>query len=303
MLGEFFYWLFNMSIIASVVGLIVLLIRKIRFIPRRVSLFLWFIPFIRMCIPFGINSSYSLLSLVSRITRNVIIFQPIDGITISETNVVMAANSYSPFAYKTDFLKSLFEISAIIWLIGVIVIVLTLIVVYISTIHAIKTAHHCNSNIYFSDNISCPAVYGIIRPRIVLPSSLFGQDNTYIIQHEKTHIRHLDNLWRILYILATAIHWYNPLSWCFLKSFLEDIEFCCDESTVAKLSDKERKEYSHTLLRFTQDSGVFLSAFGGSKIHARIENVLSYKKMSVISFVFFAVLVSTLGFVLITNAG
>ncbi len=303
MLGEIFYWLFNMSIIASVSGLIVLLIRKLKIIPYRVSLFLWLIPFIRMCIPFGMNSSYSLLSLVSSITKNVVVFQPIDEITFSETNVLMAANSYSPFTYKTAYLKKLFEISAIIWLVGLIVIVLTLLVIYISTIHEMQLAQHFNNNVFFSNNVRCPAVYGIIKPRIVLPNSLTGQDTSYIIQHERTHIRHHDNLWRIMFILATAIHWYNPLCWCFLKSFLEDIEFSCDESIVANLSDKERKEYSCMLLQFTQDNSFFLSAFGGSKIHARIENILSYKKLTVFSFTCFSVLVSTISFVLMTNVG
>ena len=49
MLGEFCYWIFNMSIIASVMGLLVLLIRKVKVIPHRVSVFLWVVPFLRMC--------------------------------------------------------------------------------------------------------------------------------------------------------------------------------------------------------------------------------------------------------------
>ena len=40
MLGEIFYWIFNMSIAASLCGLAVLLIRAIKIIPRRVSVWL-----------------------------------------------------------------------------------------------------------------------------------------------------------------------------------------------------------------------------------------------------------------------
>ena len=58
MIGEVCYWIFNMSIIASFMGLIVMLIRKLRFIPHRVSVFLWIIPFLRMVIPVGLNSPY-----------------------------------------------------------------------------------------------------------------------------------------------------------------------------------------------------------------------------------------------------
>ena len=50
MLAEIFYWLFNMSIAASVTGCVLLLLRRIRWIPRRVTAALWAIPFLRMWI-------------------------------------------------------------------------------------------------------------------------------------------------------------------------------------------------------------------------------------------------------------
>ena len=91
MLGEICYWILNMSIIASFMGLIILLIRRIKFIPHRVTVFLWLIPFIRMTVPFGINSPYSLMSLISKFTtRTVTVFQPADDLAFSFTNSVMA---------------------------------------------------------------------------------------------------------------------------------------------------------------------------------------------------------------------
>ena len=48
MLGEFCYWIVNMSITASVTGLVVMAARKIKAVPRRFSVFLWIIPFVRM---------------------------------------------------------------------------------------------------------------------------------------------------------------------------------------------------------------------------------------------------------------
>lgn len=65
MLGEIFYWIFNMSITAAMAGLIVLLIRTVRKVPRRVVCCLWIVPFLRMAVPLGFNSPYSLLSLLS----------------------------------------------------------------------------------------------------------------------------------------------------------------------------------------------------------------------------------------------
>ena len=49
MLGEIFYWIFNMSIAATICMVPVLLLRLIKKIPRRIFIWLWLVPFIRMC--------------------------------------------------------------------------------------------------------------------------------------------------------------------------------------------------------------------------------------------------------------
>ena len=58
MLDTVFYWLFNMSIVAGVCGLIIVLLRLVKKIPRRITTVLWAIPFIRMCVPFGVSGRY-----------------------------------------------------------------------------------------------------------------------------------------------------------------------------------------------------------------------------------------------------
>lgn len=96
MLGETFYWIFNMSITAAVTGLVVLLIRTVRKIPRRVIYYLWIIPFLRMVIPLGLNSPYSLMSLISRFTtRTVTVFMTADNIGLSMTNCVIVFKTVS----------------------------------------------------------------------------------------------------------------------------------------------------------------------------------------------------------------
>ena len=158
-------------------------------------------------------------------------------------------------------------------------------------------------NIYLSGKVDSPAVYGITRPKIILPESYQDKDLKYIIKHEKTHIRRLDNLWRIMGFFAAAVHWFNPLSWIFLKAFLTDIELACDEMAISGLETEERKDYARTLLNSTRSKSVLVSAFGGAKVRTRIENVLSYKRMTLFSSIGFAVLILFIVFTLITNAG
>lgn len=303
-IGEICYWLINMSIVASFMGLIVMLLRKIRFIPRRVSVFLWIIPFLRMTVPVGLNSPYSLMSLVSRFTtRTVTVYQPSDDIAFSFSNSIRAAESYSPITYKVNILGTVFSVAGMIWIVVSLALLIALTLIYVSIKNAVADSRHLESNIFFSDKVDSPAVYGIIRPKIIIPGSYKDMELKYIIRHEKTHIKRLDNLWRILGFITASVHWFNPLSWVFLKAFLNDLELSCDEMAVSGYDKEERKEYARTLLTCSGSKSLLVSAFGGAKVRTRIENVLSYKKMTAFSALGFALLVVVIIFTLITNAG
>lgn len=304
MIGEICYWIFNMSIVASFMGLIVLALRKIRIIPHRLSVFFWLIPFFRMCIPVGLNNPYSLMSLISKFTtKTVTVYDPGYDIAFSATNTLMAADSYSPMTYKINMLDGVFKAAGTVWLTVALAILIALTVIYITTKAEISDSVHLKDNIYLSEKVTGPAVYGIIRPKIILPSSYEEKELEYIIRHEKTHIRRLDNLWRIIGFITASVHWFNPLSWIFLKAFLADLELACDEMAVAGLSSDERKEYARTLLSCSQSKSMLVSAFGGAKVRTRIENVLSYKRMTLVSAAGLTALIVIIIYTLITNAG
>ena len=200
-------------------------------------------------------------------------------------------------------LEKVFDVASVIWVIVLFAILLTLAVIYLTTLHEMKDAVPLRDHIYLSDKIISPAVYGMIKPRIILPMSYKDKDIELIILHEKMHIRRADNLWRILAFLIVAAHWFNPLCWIFLKLFLEDLELSCDERVLAKLDDHRVKEYAHSLLESRQNVTIFASAFGGAKIRTRIENILSFKKMTWLSLTVFLSLIATIFYVLLTNAG
>lgn len=304
MLGEFFYWIFNMSIASSLMGFIVLAVRALRAIPRRISVFLWAVPFLRMCIPLGINNPYSLMTLISRFTtKTVTVYQPTDGVSFSITNFVMAANSYFPITYKVNLLDGIFSVASFIWLAMALAIIIALWVLYFTTVREIKSAEHFKDNIYLSEKVRSPAVYGIFKPRIILPCGYREKEIKYIVRHESTHIRRLDNLWRVLAFTIVAVHWFNPLAWLFLRLFLADLELACDEAAIAKYDGTEKKEYALSLVDAAEEKSLFVSAFGGAKIRTRVENILSYKRMTLISLIGFSVLVTAIIIVLITNAG
>lgn len=304
MLQEVFYWVFNMSITATVTGMLILLIRLIKKFPRRITVFLWIIPFLRMTIPFGMNSPYSLMSLLSKFTtKTIVMYQPTEDLSFSMMNSVMAADTYFPITYKVNLLENVFGVTSVIWIIISSAVLLMLIATYFSTLYELRDSIRLNDGIYLSKKVLSPAVYGIVRPKIILPESYKDRDYSIVALHEKTHIRCLDNLWRIIAFVIVAVHWFNPFCWLFLKAFLADIELSCDERVVSKLGADRAKDYATALLENRQETTVFASAFGGAKIQTRIENILSFKKMTWFSLVVFIILISVIFYVLLTNAG
>ncbi|MCH5204580.1 MAG: peptidase M56 BlaR1 [Oscillospiraceae bacterium] len=303
MLQEVFYWIFNMSITSAVTGLAVMLIRLIKKLPKRIAVFLWLIPFFRMTVPFGLNSPYSLMSLLSKITtKTITVYRPAEDVSFSMTNFVMAANSYFPITYRVNILEKVFDIASVIWMIVYLAILLMLTVMYFTTLYEIKDATRLRDNIYLSDKIISPAVYGIIKPKIILPLSYKDKDIELVVLHEKTHIRCADNLWRVIGFIIVAAHWFNPLCWIFLKLFLADMELSCDERVLLKLGSERAREYALALLESKQSATVFASAFGGARIRTRIENILSFNKMTWFSLTVFIALLLAIFYVLLTNA-
>ena len=115
MLSEIFYWVWNMSITASIAGGIVQLILRIKRLPRRIAVLLWLIPFLRMSLPFGLDSPWSLLGLLSRLTtRSIVLYRSAGGISFSMLNSTQAADSYFPLIYRTELLERIFQIASIV---------------------------------------------------------------------------------------------------------------------------------------------------------------------------------------------
>lgn len=281
MLGEAFYWLLNMSIFSAFVGIIVLIIGSFKKLPRRFARALWVLPFLRMSVPIALSSKYSLMSLIDHITV-VRVSSDAFGDIFGSANFIMAAEYYYPFTYKSGALGKLFGVASIVWLIVAAALLLTFFVLYFRETSELRGAVCFKDNIYISDNASSPAVYGVFHPKMVLPSGWENRDLKYILAHENAHIKGFDNLWRVLAFVIAAIHWFNPFSWLFLKRFLHETELACDERVLARLVESEKKDYASALIDCAEAKSAFSSAFGGARIKARIENILSYERLSVL---------------------
>ena len=303
--GDAFYWALGMSVTAVAAALPVLALRRLRRVPRRVVAALWALPFLRMCVPVGLNSPFSLTALLLRLTsgRSVAVYRPTQGVTLSVLNTVGAAERYFPNEYQAQALERVFAVSAWVWIAVAAALVLTMAAVYAAALRGLRAAEPLGDGVWLAPGAGTPAVYGLFRPKIVVPEAPAGEDARYVLLHERAHIRRLDNLWRLLGLAAAAAHWFNPLAWVFLKLFLADLELACDESVLARLPEEARGGYARALLSCAEKGGVFASPFGGAKLSRRIGAAVSYRRLTAASAVGFAALAAAIAFAALTNAG
>ncbi|MBO6061490.1 MAG: hypothetical protein J6P98_05185, partial [Clostridia bacterium] len=135
--------------------------------------------------------------------------------------------------------------------------------------------------IYRCDGIKSPFVFGIIRPRIYLPSSLPDERLAPVLAHERAHIARGDNIRRLLGCVVLAAHWMNPLVWLGFALFCRDIEAACDERVIKDMDREARADESEALLALSAPKGFEFAcpaAFGETGVKWRIKNVLNYKK-------------------------
>lgn len=301
MLTDIFYWLLNMSITGTIAGLLVLLIRTYPKLPRRAACVLWGIPLVRLWLPALVVSPYSLLTLFAVPSSKVVSIPGLEDSVYAIMNVGGMAQTYFPITFKVTLLQRIFQTASIVWLTAAVIMLLCLLATYLSGIRAARKATRLRDRVYLSDQVDSPAVYGIIDPRILIPFPEKDSDFTYVLMHERAHIRRLDNLWRVLALVTAAVHWFNPFIWIFLKFFFSDLEKACDEAVLKTCTEAQKREYAAALLNRCESRHIFVSAFGGAGIHSRIMNIMTYRKMSVFSAVCMIVFFLVLAFLLLTN--
>ena len=135
-----------------------------------------------------------------------------------------------------------------------------------------------------------PVVFGLIRPRIVLPRGFDWEDTAaqHILLHERVHISRWDNLVKIAAIAAVCVHWFNPLVWICFRLCSDDMEASCDERVLKVLGEESRKDYARSLLSMAEAQhrrmGVMpFLAFGESNLKQRVGNILKYHKKTLLS--------------------
>ena len=145
---------------------------------------------------------------------------------------------------------------------------------------------------------------GLFRPVIYLPGSLDPWERTFIIAHERYHIRRGDHIFKALGFLALTIHWFNPLVWLAFSLASRDMEMSCDEAVIRKLGEDVRADYSASLLNLATGHRLFTGtplAFGEGDPTGRVRNLAKWKKPAFWVIVICSVLCAFLTTALLTD--
>jgi len=191
-----------------------------------------------------------------------------------------------------------------VWIVGVVGAILAVAILYYLTSSELRNAILVKDNIYCSEMVQSPLVYGIFRQRIIIPRDYIDKKEQleYMLLHEAVHVRRHDNLIRAIAIFTACVHWFNPFVWIFMKLFIDDMELTCDTKAVKPLSMEARKQYAQTLINVSSRQQIFMStAFGKSNVKVRVMNVMTYKKLSIFALAATLIFVVAISAILLTN--
>jgi beta-lactamase regulating signal transducer with metallopeptidase domain len=286
MMEKLFLQIINMSITSSYVILFIILIRLfLNKLPKILSYGLWSIGFLRLILPFSFESIYSIISINTQTIPKDIIYRTTPEINSGIKAVDSVINKVLPEVTSAGASVNPIQIwigfGAFIWAAGLFLLLIYSIISTLKLSNKLKSAKLLYANIYKTDNIQSPFVFGLIKPRIYLPNNLSEDEKSYIIEHEKTHIKRKDHIIKFASFIITSIHWFNPLVWSAFYLMGEDMELSCDESVIKKMGYGIKKDYSTSLLSLSTGRKIISGspiAFGENNTRGRIKNILNYKK-------------------------
>ena len=94
-----------------------------------------------------------------------------------------------------------------------------------------------------------PMLIGIIHPSIVLPDKTYTDTQLRnILLHELTHLRRRDVIMKWLSMLASALHWFNPIAYLVRREINSSCELACDEIIISTLDRNGKQNYGDTLI-------------------------------------------------------
>lgn len=284
---KLFLTIFNMSLTASIILLVTMLIRVfLKKAPRWISCVLWGMVAFRLICPFSLESVFSLVPSAEPIPQEIMVMdepQLSTGIPVVNQAInPIITQHFAPSMVETvNPMQITVFIASKVWLIGALILFGYAVISYFLLYKKVRGSISFEGRVKLCDYIESPFILGILNPYIYVPSGLPEEQCVHVIAHEKAHLKRLDHLWKPLGFLILTIHWFNPLVWVAYILLCKDIEIACDEKVIRDMERANATSYAQTLLECSQERRFILMcplAFGEVSVKERIKHVLNFKK-------------------------
>lgn len=114
-----------------------------------------------------------------------------------------------------------------------------------------------NVNLCKCSLINSPLFVGFVSPIILMPYTNYADEELKLIyKHELTHFKRMDVWYKLILVIASVVHWFNPLVYLMRRYASKDIEYTCDDIVTKDLSLEQRKEYSRVILKTMENGGM-----------------------------------------------
>jgi bla regulator protein BlaR1 len=279
--ASFMSWLWCASLQASVTILLVLLAQWLLrgYLRARWRHALWLLVLIRLVLPWSFESKLSVFNwlnplwLSSRPAALASNPAPAEAAVASEESAPTATfQPPSPSPFQTRLQQAL----ALLWLTGVLALPACLFFGLWRLGRSIRRQRpvtdgaildlleDCKQTMKVRTPLSlvetphtrCPALFGFIRPRLLLPPGLLGRfspaELRHVFLHELAHVKRGDIILNWLTTAPLILHWFNPLAWLAVSRMRADGELACDALALS-YTTSERKSYGETILKLVEN--------------------------------------------------
>ena len=306
---EIFLYIVNMSITATVLAVVVLLLRLLlKKAPKWVNVALWGIVALRLLMPFSIESSLSLVPSVETVSDQLLQAEPEYSHGEAQLDIITNPNYGSFVTMDLDDSMDSVQWSmvkmSLVWYAGIAAMSIYTLISFFILRRKLRTAVILRDNLFQCETVSSPFVLGILNPKIYLPYTMDDQNLSHVIAHEQAHIRRKDHWWKPLGFLLLAVFWFHPLLWVAYILLCRDVELACDERVIKDFSAEEKQAYSNTLLECSLPQKWITAcplAFGETGVKQRIKAVLHYKKPALWILIIALILCALLAVCFLTN--
>ena len=314
---------------ASILPSIIFILRPIvkKTFGINVLYFMWLLVVIKLIVPYGPESKISIYNFLNKVEDSV---SYDDKVIINNYKINLNTNKIkTSIKNSSEIQSSIIEppiqnsqnktqyfnvntILIVIWFVGVLAFIIFAVFSYYKLFNirkdmickysrqSLEILDNClkllnikrNIEILVVRNLSSPALYGTISPKILIPENIFNnisnEELKYVILHELCHYKRKDvQLTWIIYLLKT-VYWFNPIIYFALNTMKEDCEIACDNMVVSKLNKKESLYYGYTIINVLSYIGNTVNGLGTTsmisnkkRLKERIKMIGENKKVSI----------------------